>query len=249
MRRALIAGNWKMNMLRGEALALADALAGMARRDPPPVDLLVCPPSLHVAGVAAALAHGGIAVGAQDCHAAAHGAHTGDVSAPMLADAGATHVIVGHSERRMAYGETSALVRAKAAAAHAAGLTALICIGETQEQRALGATLDVVGGQLLMSVPDGATAANTAIAYEPVWAIGSGRVPTAAEVAEVHDLIRTRLAGRFVDGADFRVLYGGSMKPDNAASLMAIPGVDGGLIGGASLKAEDFWAIAQAGAG
>ncbi len=186
-------------------------------------------------------------IGGQDCHPKASGAHTGDVSATMLADAGASHVILGHSERRADHGESDSLVVAKAAAAWAAGLIAVICVGETEAQRDAGKTLDVVGAQLAGSVPQGATAANTVIAYEPVWAIGTGRTPTLAEIAEVHGHIRARLAARFgAEAAGMRILYGGSVKPSNATEIFAVANVDGALVGGASLKAADFGAIIAA---
>jgi triosephosphate isomerase len=188
-----------------------------------------------------------VAIGAQDCHVATSGAHTGDISPQMLADAGATAVIVGHSERRADHGETDALVRRKAEAAWNEGLLAIICIGETQAERDAGQALDVVGRQLAGSVPDGATATNTVVAYEPVWAIGTGRTPTVGEVAEVHDFMRKTLASRFAgEAAGIRLLYGGSVKPSNAAELLAVSNVNGALIGGASLKATDFLAIAGA---
>ena len=241
--RPLIAGNWKMHGLAADGLALARAVAagaaGLA------AEILVCPPATLVMAVAAAVQGGPVAVGGQDCHLVAKGAHTGDVSAPMLADAGARYVILGHSERRADHGETDALVRRKAEAAWNEGLVAIICIGETQTERDAGQALDVVGRQLAGSVPDGATAANTVVAYEPVWAIGTGRTPTVAEVAEVHDFMRKTLTGRFAgEAAGIRLLYGGSVKPSNAAELMAVSNVNGALVGGASLKAADFLAIA-----
>jgi triosephosphate isomerase len=189
----------------------------------------------------------GLQVGAQDCHPKASGAHTGDLSAPMLADAGASHVILGHSERRADHGETDALVRAKAEAAAAAGLVAIICVGETEAQRDAGETLAVTAGQLAGSVPEGSTPQTTVIAYEPVWAIGTGRTPTLPEIAQVHADIRARLTARFgVAASGFRLLYGGSVKPSNAAEIFALPDVDGALVGGASLKAADFGAIIAA---
>jgi triosephosphate isomerase len=208
-------------------------------------DLLVCPPATLLFASAASVIGSRVAIGAQDCHVAASGAHTGDISPQMLADAGATAVIVGHSERRADHGETDALVRRKAEAAWNEGLVAIICIGETQSERDAGQALDVVGRQLAGSVPDGATASNTVVAYEPVWAIGTGRTPTVGEVAEVHDFMRKSLAGRFAgEAAGIRLLYGGSVKPSNAAELMAVSNVNGALVGGASLKAADFLAIA-----
>jgi triosephosphate isomerase len=189
-----------------------------------------------------------VAVGGQDCHGQTSGAHTGDISAEMLADAGATFVIVGHSERRADHAETDQVVREKAAAAHRAGLTAIICVGETRDERESGRALDVVAGQLRGSVPPGATAANTVVAYEPVWAIGTGLVPTAGDVGEMHAMIRRELAGQVGQGeaAQTRILYGGSVKPSNARELLAVAHVDGALVGGASLKAEDFLGIAAA---
>ncbi|MBI4183827.1 MAG: triose-phosphate isomerase [Proteobacteria bacterium] len=245
-RRALIAGNWKMNGLRAPALALARALAaGVAGGRAARPELVVCPPATVIAAVAEALAGTRIAVGGQDCHVGASGAHTGDLSAEMLADAGASVVIVGHSERRADHGETDQLVAAKAAAAHRAGLAAIVCIGETEAERDRGRTLAVVGGQLAGSLPAGAGPANTVIAYEPVWAIGTGRTPTLAEVAEVHGFLRERLKALQPGWEEMRILYGGSVKPDNARALLAAANVDGALVGGASLKAEDFLAIAD----
>jgi len=242
--RPLIAGNWKMNGLKAslaEIGAIARGAGDLWRR----LDLLICPPATLLFTSAASVIGSRVAIGAQDCHIAASGAHTGDISAEMIADAGASAVIVGHSERRADHGETDALVRAKAEAAWSQGLVAIICVGETQEQRDGGQALDVVGRQLAGSVPDGATAANTVVAYEPVWAIGTGRTPTVAEVAEVHDFMRKTLAARFGGEADgMRLLYGGSVKPSNAAELLAVSNVNGALVGGASLKAADFLAIA-----
>ncbi len=246
-RRPLIAGNWKMNCLKGDGVALAEGIAARLKAEPPQADLLVCPPATLIDAVARAVAGTPLAVGGQDCHAAKSGAHTGDVAAPMLKDLGASHVIVGHSERRSDHGETDATVRAKAAAAHATGLVAIICIGETEADRDGGRTLAVVGSQFEGSLPPDATPENTVIAYEPVWAIGTGRTPTNPEVAEVHGAIRALAAKRLgTDGASrLRILYGGSMKPSNAEDLLALEDVDGGLIGGASLNVEDFWAIAR----
>jgi triosephosphate isomerase len=245
--RPLIAGNWKMNGLAKDGLALADGLAQRVRAGGgAPADLLVCPPVTLLRAVAERAAGSGLLVGGQDCHGKVSGAHTGDISAAMLADAGASHVILGHSERRADHGESDAVVRAKAEAAHAAGLIAIACVGETEAERERGATLDTVGRQLAGSLPAAATAANTVIAYEPVWAIGTGRTPTTAEVAEVHRFLRARLVERFADGAGFRLLYGGSVKPENAAELLSVADVNGALVGGASLKAEGFWAIRMA---
>jgi triosephosphate isomerase len=206
---------------------------------------MLCPPATLLAQLVREAAGSRLLVGAQDCHVAASGAHTGDLSAEMLADAGAKSVIVGHSERRADHGETDALVRQKAEAAWRAGLIAIVCVGETRMQRDAGQTLDICGGQLSASLPDGATAANLVVAYEPVWAIGTGLTPTAEDVKQVHQFIRDKLITRFNDeGAKIRILYGGSVKPSNAAELMAVPNVNGALVGGASLKAADFLAIA-----
>jgi triosephosphate isomerase len=242
--RPLIAGNWKMNGLKASMtefeamLAGAPAVAGKA-------DLLVCPPVTLLAAFADKARGTGLVVGAQDCHPKASGAHTGDISAEMLADAGAKAIIVGHSERRADHGESDALVRQKAEAAWRAGLTAIVCIGETQAHRDDGQTLDICGGQLQESLPDGASSANLVVAYEPVWAIGTGLTPTTADVEQVHRFIRGALTDRFKgEGALIRILYGGSVKPSNAAELMAVANVNGALIGGASLKAADFLAIA-----
>jgi triosephosphate isomerase len=246
-RRPLIAGNWKMNGLMADGVALAEGVAAKLRASPRPADLLVCPPATLIDAVARAVAGSALAVGGQDCAPTASGAHTGDVAAPMFKDLGAGYVIVGHSERRTDHGETDAQVRAKAAAAHAAGLVAIICIGETEAERDAGRTLEVVGRQFAESLPDGATPDNTVIAYEPVWAIGTGRTPTTPEVAEVHAAIRALAAKALGQAAAdrLRILYGGSMKPSNAKELLALDDVDGGLIGGASLKVDDFWSIAQ----
>jgi triosephosphate isomerase len=247
-RRPLIAGNWKMNGLSADGTALAaDVAARFKAAAQPPFDLLVCPPFTLISKVADVLAGSGVAVGGQDCHQNAAGAHTGDISAEMLKDIGCSFVILGHSERRADHREKDSLVRIKAEAAHGVGLTAIICIGETEEERNQGKTFDIVKSQLAGSVPDGARAADTVIAYEPVWAIGTGRTPSAAEVQEVHALIRAELARGMgaAEAGKCRILYGGSVKPDNAPELMALADVDGGLIGGASLKAGDFWVIAQ----
>ncbi len=244
--RPLVAGNWKMNGLSGSVAELEKIAAG-APRFAGKADLMICPPATLLAQFARAAKGTGIAIGGQDCHAAASGAHTGDISAEMLADAGATAVIVGHSERRTDHKETDAQVRAKAQAAWRAGVTAILCIGETRAQREAGETLKVVASQLQGSVPDGATGANLVIAYEPVWAIGTGLTPTLADVAEVHAFIRKTLRQRFGEqGANIRILYGGSVKPSNARELFGVPEVNGGLIGGASLKADDFLGIATA---
>ena len=243
--RPLIAGNWKMHGTLREAAALAEAVAagamGLA------AELLVCPPFPHLTAAGAALRGSAVALGAQDCHAAAQGAHTGDVSAPMLRDVGAAYVILGHSERRAAHGETDAAVRAKAEAALAAGLTPIVCVGESEAERLAGAAEAVVARQLAGSLPEGFAAAQGVVAYEPVWAIGTGRTPTEAEIAALHGTIRGRLVERFgAAGQRLRVLYGGSVKPGNAAAILALPDVDGALVGGASLAAADFLAIARA---
>ena len=243
MRRKLAAGNWKMN---GTGASLSEIRALAEAWSAPACDILICPPATLLARMAEAVGGAPIHLGGQDCHSAASGAHTGDISAPMLRDAGASHVILGHSERRADHGETDALVRAKAEAALTAGLVAVICLGETGDDRDAGRTLDVVGAQLAVSVPDAATGANTVIAYEPVWAIGTGRTPTLGQIAEVHDFLRARLVDRFAEGAAIRLLYGGSVKPANAAEIFAVANVDGALVGGASLKAQDFGPIVAA---
>jgi len=241
--RPLIAGNWKMNGLKASMaefeamLAGAGALAGKA-------DLLICPPATLIPAFAGKAKGKGVAVGAQDCHQNASGAHTGDLSAEMLADAVATSIIVGHSERRADHGESDVLVRQKAQAAWRAGLVAIVCIGETRAQRDASQTLDVCGTQLKGSLPDGATAANLVVAYEPVWAIGTGLTPTTEDVEQVHRFIRSVLTDRFkAEGAKIRILYGGSVKPSNAKELMAVANVNGALIGGASLDVGSFSAI------
>jgi triosephosphate isomerase len=243
--RPLIAGNWKMNGLKA-SLAEFEAMVAGASAVAAKADLLVCPPATLIAAFAErARGARAFSIGAQDCHPKASGAHTGDLSAEMLADAGATAIIVGHSERRADHGESNALVRQKAEASWRAGLTAIVCIGETQHQRDHGQTLDVCGGQLSGSAPDGATAANLVVAYEPIWAIGTGLTPTVKDVEQVHRFIRDSLESRFKgEGAKIRILYGGSVKPSNAAELMAVANVNGALVGGASLKAADFLAIA-----
>ncbi len=239
--RALIAGNWKMNGRLADLAAIAEPLRLPA--ETLACDLLVCPPATLVAAAARALAGSKVAVGAQDCHAKPSGAHTGDISAAMLRDAGATWVILGHSERRADHGETDSQVRAKTEAAAAAGLTAIVCVGETEAERVAGRQNAVVGAQLAGSLPDGFAGV---VAYEPVWAIGTGRTPTEADVAAMHAFIRAELVARFgAAGRGVRILYGGSVKPSNAAVLLNLPEVGGALVGGASLKAEDFLAIAR----
>ena len=242
--RKLAAGNWKMN---GTNAALSEVAALLKAHPAPACEMLLCPPAPLLSRMADVASGTQLKLGGQDCHAEASGAFTGDISAAMLADVGATHVILGHSERRALHGETDAVVLAKAEAALAAGLTAIICVGETERQRDAGATLDVIGGQLLNSLPTEANSANTVIAYEPVWAIGTGRTPTLAEIADVHLFLRARLTSRMgADALEVRLLYGGSVKPSNAAEIFALTNVDGALVGGASLKAADFGAIVAA---
>jgi triosephosphate isomerase len=244
-RKPLIAGNWKMNGLKASAAELDKVIEG-GRALADRVELMVCPPATLIAAFAARTQGTPVAIGAQDCHAQAAGAYTGDLSAEMLKDAGARAVIVGHSERRTLHRETDDLVRAKALAAWRAGLTAIVCIGETRAEREAGNTLAVVGRQLGGSLADGADAAKLVIAYEPVWAIGTGLTPTPADVAEAHAFIRRQLVGRYrAQGEGIRILYGGSVKPENAKELMHVDNVDGALVGGASLRAEEFLAIAR----
>jgi triosephosphate isomerase len=246
--RPLVAGNWKMNGLTGalaEAGRVQERLGDAAFA--PAVDVMLCPPATLIAALARQAAGSRLEVGAQDCHWQEKGAHTGDVSPEMLKDAGATAVILGHSERRADHGERSGDVRRKVAAAHRARLAAIVCIGETAGERRAGLTLRVVARQLAESLPDVVAAAGTAIAYEPVWAIGTGLTPSTADVAEVHAFLRTALVARFGGaGEAMRLLYGGSVKPDNAPELMAVANVNGALVGGASLKASDFLAIVDA---
>src|SRR3979490_122006 len=243
-RRPLVAGNWKMNGLT-TSLAELDRMIAAAPRLAPKVDLRVCRPATLMAACAARAAGSALAIGGQDCHAEASGAFTGDISAEMLKDAGAAAVIVGHSERRSLHKETDSDVRAKALAARRAGLMAVVCVGESRDERVAGRTLDVVGAQIAGSLPDGTAAQTLGVAYEPVWAIGTGLTPPPADVAEVHGFIRGKLVERFgaaVEG--MRILYGGSVKPSNAKELMGVADVDGALVGGASLKADEFLAIA-----
>jgi triosephosphate isomerase len=238
----LIAGNWKMNGLSAsldEAVRVAGGLEALKGR----VDAMICPPATLIAQMRARTVKSALLIGGQDCHPKPSGAHTGDVSAEMLKDAGASGVIVGHSERRTDHGETDALVRLKAEAARRAGLTAIVCIGETEKERDAGQTLDVVGRQLAGSVPDGPPT-DVVIAYEPVWAIGTGRTASTGDIAEVHAHIRGALEARFgAAGRNVPILYGGSMKPDNAEAILKVADVNGGLVGGASLKSADFLAI------
>jgi len=243
--RPLAAGNWKMNGSRQFARDLVKGLADQLATTKLAADVLVCPPFPYIETVLSA-AGSGLLVGAQDCHAKVSGPHTGDVAAAMLADLGCGYVILGHSERRTDHGESSAIVQAKAAAALAAGLVAIVCVGETEAERDRGETIKIVEKQIVESLPSGATAANLVIAYEPVWAIGTGRTPTNGDVEAVHKAIRGLISQKLADGGLVRILYGGSVKPGNAAELMAIPEVNGALVGGASLKVEDFWAIAAA---
>jgi triosephosphate isomerase len=240
--RPLVAGNWKMN---GLAASIAELDAIIAGARPKAADVMICPPATLVARFADAAKGSGIAIGAQDCHAEASGAFTGDISAEMLKDAGATAVIVGHSERREHHGESDEMVRAKAKAAARAGLTAILCVGETREEREAGATIARIERQLSGSLPERLD--GLVIAYEPVWAIGTGLTPTPKDVAQVHEMIRNYLISKDkIEGPKLRILYGGSVKPQNAKELMAVPNVNGALVGGASLKAADFLGIAAA---
>ncbi|MFV0358956.1 triose-phosphate isomerase [Tropicimonas sp.] len=245
MAQKLAAGNWKMN---GTSASLAEIDAMLAAYPSPNCGILICPPATLLERMSRRIGDGPIATGAQDCHAAASGAHTGDTSAGMIKDAGGAYVIVGHSERRTDHGETDAIVRAKAEAAVGAGLVAIVCVGETETQRDEGVTLDVIGTQLAGSIPDNVTGVTLVVAYEPVWAIGTGRIPTIDQIVEVHDFIRARLVERFGGdvGTTVSLLYGGSVKPSNAAEIFAVGNVDGALVGGASLKAADFGAIIDA---
>jgi triosephosphate isomerase len=243
-RKKLVAGNWKMNGLTASLSEVQAMVTGAA--DVPGVELAICPPATLAGSIGAALKGSTIGLGGQDCHAEKSGAFTGDISAEMWADIGAKYVIVGHSERRTLHGETDAVVAAKASAVLRAGLTPIICVGESLAERDSGRTLDVIAAQLAGSVPDAAGQTPVVIAYEPVWAIGTGRTPTVAQVAEVHGAIAKAMETRFgAAGKGIRLLYGGSVKPDNAKELMAVAGVDGALVGGASLKAADFLRIAQ----
>ncbi|MGH6719385.1 MAG: triose-phosphate isomerase [Alphaproteobacteria bacterium] len=245
-QRRLIAGNWKMNGLWADGFQRARALAAAIAAAPPACDVLVCPPATLIAATAKALAATPVLLGGQDCHGEDKGAFTGDIAAPMLADLGCAAVIVGHSERRRDHGETDARVRAKAQAAHRAGLIAVVCVGETESERDSGRTDAVIEAQIAGSVPGGATAANTVVAYEPVWAIGTGRTPMHNQIVHVHNRLRELLVERLgVEGGHIRLLYGGSVTARNAAEILAIPNVDGALVGGASLKVDDFVAICR----
>ena len=247
-RKILIAGNWKMNCLLSDGIALAKDIANEVKKtEKKECEFLVCPPFTLLTSVKKCLRGSKVHLGAQDCHMTEKGAHTGDISPFMLKDLGCSYVMVGHSERRADHNETDEIICQKAEQAHKAGLNTIICIGETEEQRDAGKTIDVCTKQILGSVPQGSTAKNTIIAYEPVWAIGTGKTPTAADVQEVHAAIRKVVAKKLGKSVanKMRLLYGGSVKPSNAAELLALPDVDGGLIGGASLKSSDFMGIAS----
>lgn len=245
--KPLIAGNWKMNGSRAFAEEISKALANqLSNLDDVGFDMLLCPPTLLIDVVRASVGTSGIALGGQDCHADKQGAHTGDIAAAMLADAGCSYVIVGHSERRTDYGEVDTVVRDKAIAAQMAGLVPLVCVGETLAQREAGDAVEIVTKQLENSIPTGSSASTIIVAYEPVWAIGAGRTATDRDIAEVHHAIRKVLSELAVEGESVRILYGGSVKPDNAATVLAVDNVNGALVGGASLRADDFLAIARA---
>ncbi|MEA2824667.1 MAG: triosephosphate isomerase [Alphaproteobacteria bacterium] len=247
--RRLLAGNWKMNGLRASLAEIRALNRGLAET-PPRADILVCPPATLIAEAAKAVEGGPVAIGGQDCHPLASGAFTGDVSAEMLRDAGATAVILGHSERRLYHGEADSLIAAKVKAAQRAGLTAILCVGETETQRKQGQAGEVVAAQLEACVPAEIVVADLVVAYEPIWAIGTGKTPRAPEIAHMHGAVRALLTARFgAQGAEIRILYGGSVKPENGAEILALPNVDGALIGGASVKAGDFLAIIRAAPG
>ena len=241
IRTKLVAGNWKMNGLRQDGTMLAHALKARAAAagDRLGCDILVCPPATLLSEIGGILAGSGMALGGQDCHAASKGAYTGDISAEMLADLGCSYVILGHSERRHGHSETDVIVRSKIAATWRAGLIAILCVGETQRQREAGEAVEVVSSQLAGSMPDEAIAASLVVAYEPVWAIGTGLTATTDDIAAMHAEMRSRLP------AGTRILYGGSVNPKNADAILGLAEVDGALVGGASLNADDFWAIAQ----
>ena len=248
-RRPMIAGNWKMNGLKADSRKLASGLARrMKKLKKPAFEMLICPPFPLIGLAGDAIKGSGVKLGAQNCHTAVSGAHTGDTSPELLKNMGCKYVIVGHSERRSDHGEKDADVKAKAEAAIAAGMGTIVCIGETLKQRESGRAMSVNRKQLQGSLPEGANAKNTVIAYEPVWAIGTGKVATPQQAQDIHAVIRTELAKMIGDSEaqKVRILYGGSMKPGNASELLALPDVDGGLIGGAALNADDFWAIADA---
>lgn len=244
----LIAGNWKMNGLTPSLAELSELARLLTTGEAPRAVVVVCPPATLLAAVAAQGASSGILAGGQDCHTQAQGAFTGDISASMIADAGAQFVIVGHSERRAGHGETDDTVRAKAEAAIGAGLKPIVCVGETEAQRDAGEALQVVADQLAASIPDAAGQHEVIVAYEPVWAIGTGRTPSLDEIKEMHDAIRGRLEERFGSerGQSIRILYGGSLKPQNAREILNVANVNGGLVGGASLLAKDFYTIISA---
>jgi len=248
--RPLVAGNWKMNGTMTGVAELASELVKLIKaedRNPSLCDILVCPPAHVLVPVWDIISRSHIALGGQDCHTAISGAHTGDLSAEMLQDVGCSFAIVGHSERRTNHGETDIKVCEKATAAHRAGLIPVICVGETKEQRDAGEALTTVGRQLIDSLPDGTSALNTVVAYEPIWAIGTGQTPTIEEIAEMHNAMRSQINERYgPDAENLRLLYGGSVNADNAIEIMSIQNVNGGLVGGASLKAETFWPIIQA---
>ncbi len=246
MMRNLIAGNWKMNGLRASGVALARELSRRASAAPPPCELLLCPPATLLMAVAEAVAGSPIAIGGQDCHTRPAGAHTGDIAAPMLIDLGCSHVILGHSERRTDHHESDALIRAKVKSAREAGLTVVLCVGETAQERDAGRAAEVVARQLVGSLPEHMPSSALVVAYEPVWAIGTGRTPTGGDIVAMHGHIRDILAREAGVAGSVRVLYGGSVKPGNARELLALKHVDGALVGGASLEANDFWAIAEA---
>ena len=243
----LIAGNWKMNGLRGSLDELAALASLLTTGEAPRAIVVICPPATILSDVVHQGSTAGILAGGQDCHAQSHGAHTGDISAGMLADAGAQYVIVGHSERRADHGETDADVCAKAEAAIGAGLTPIICVGESEAQRDAGSAEQIVAAQLAKSIPDAASLHEVIVAYEPIWAIGTGRTPTIQDIARMHAAIRQELTARFAEkGPDIRILYGGSLKPQNAREILAVENVNGGLVGGASLLAKDFYTIISA---
>jgi triosephosphate isomerase len=245
-RRPLVAGNWKMNGLAASLPELMAISGGYSAALKAKADFLICPPATLIREASVQVAGTGVLIGGQDCHGKASGAHTGDISAEMLKDVGASYVIVGHSERRADHSESDAVVRAKAEAGLRVGLVIIVCVGERKEQREAGKAVAVVREQLAGSIPDAATAATLVVAYEPVWAIGTGLTPTKADVADMHKAIRETLSQRFgAEGQNTRILYGGSVKPENARDLIIQPDVDGSLIGGASLKAKDFLGIAS----
>lgn len=245
--KSAVIGNWKMNGLKSSTKEIRDLSRAIKKKGRLGCDVMICPPATLISALREAAKGNRIAIGGQDCHANEVGAHTGDISAEMIKDLGCSAVIVGHSERRADHGESDAQVKAKAEAAHRANLTAIVCVGETEAERDAGKTLRVVGRQLKGSIPEGATPATTIVAYEPVWAIGTGRTPTSAEILTVHAYIRKKLMDRFgVDGEGFRILYGGSVKPSNAEEILGLANVNGGLVGGASLKAKDFFGIIDA---